>query len=287
MTSRDYAILDVFTDTPLEGNPLAVFPDALDLDAGLMQRVARELNLSETVFLGPLKRAPGPGEPHAELRIFTPTTEMPFAGHPTLGSAFLVRELLGAGDVTLRLRPPAGEVPVSFAGEEGEMVQPLPEPVELADGDAEAALGALGIESAVLGPAAYCNGPVHAFVEVGTLSELSALAPDLGRLGALGALGFTVYASAGAPGHYRSRMFAPGLGVAEDPATGSAAGPLAAHLVRHGREAPGTQIRIEQGVEMGRRSLLLACAEGTAESISRVRVAGRAVVVARGSFRLD
>ena len=288
MIRRTYAVLDVFTDTPLQGNPVAVFLDALDLPTEVMQDTARELNLSESVFMGPIDPAPEAGGAHAEARIFTPSAELPFAGHPTLGAAFLIRDHLGLGDGAVGLALPAGRIPITFSGELGEMEQPLPEEVELTD--PEGVLAALGIREPVDGPAAYSNGPVHVYVEVRSVAELSAVRPDLARLAEFDRMGFTVYARAGAAGQYRSRMFAPGLGVPEDPATGSAAGPLAAHLVLAGREASGETLRIEQGVEMGRPSLLLARAEagpgaGGGE-IRRVGVAGQAVIVGRGDYRL-
>jgi len=275
-----YLVLDVFTDTPLEGNPLAVFPDAAGLDPQLMQRVARELNLSETVFM-----LAGEGV-DAHIRIFTPATELPFAGHPTLGSAFVVGERDGSSSV--RLLTGSGVVPVALrrAGEQivyGEMEQPIPtvEPFERA----EELLAALGLEGSELPIEAYRNGPVHVYVTLSDPEEVAAIRPDLRALGRLGELDVACIAGGGA--RWKSRNFAPALGVAEDPATGSAAGPLALHLARHGRIPFGEQIEITQGVEIGRPSVLFARVEGSVERIERVAVGGSAVVVARGEYRVQ
>jgi len=272
-------IADVFTDRPLEGNPVAVFLESLDLPTELMQRIAREMNLSETVFLGP-----GDDQTDATLRIFTPAAELPFAGHPVLGSAFIV-----AGErreLTIRLRTGAGVVPVQFAASgSGEMRQPQPVPVEVPS--AAAALRALGVEDPQLAPAAYCNGPTHAFVGLASPEAVSALRPDMTALADLGELGWSCFAALPPEEGtlaFRTRMFGPGLGVPEDPATGSAAGPLVLHLVRHGVVPLGARIRIRQGEEIGRPSLLLARTEGTTPDAAAVYVAGSAVIVARGEF---
>ncbi len=276
-----YEILDVFTDTPLEGNALAVFTEGEHVPSRLMQRTARELNLSETVFL-----LPGDAECDAHARIFTPAAELPFAGHPTLGSAFVVgtrqgldvvRLRTGAGIVTVRLTRAGGEI--GF----GEMDQPLPtwepfpRPGEL--------LAALGAPVPVLPIEQYTNGPAHVMVALADAAAVTALGPDLGALSQLGVAGFSCFSLDGTA--VRSRMFGPALGVPEDPATGSAAGPLAVHLSRHGRVPFGTGITITQGVEIGRRSILHACAHGDAERLERVTVGGAAVSVARGEYRLS
>ncbi|HEX3686561.1 MAG TPA: PhzF family phenazine biosynthesis protein [Gaiellaceae bacterium] len=281
MRTFRYVVADVFTDTPLAGNPLAVFTDGRGLDDDEMQRLARELNLSETVFVLP----PEAGG-HARIRIFTPAVELPFAGHPTLGSAFVLGGPLQL--VELRLETLSGIVPVALEREGdrivfGEMLQPLPKwaPYD----DAEALLAALGVGRSELPVEHYDNGAQFVYVGLGSVEELAALRPDIGALldlsGLLGA-----YCFAGEGTQWRSRMFAPGGGVTEDPATGSAAGPFAVHLARHGRIAFGEEIEITQGVEIGRPSTLFARADGTAEALERVEVGGSAVIVARGEFRL-
>jgi trans-2,3-dihydro-3-hydroxyanthranilate isomerase len=271
-----YVITDVFTDTPFEGNALAVFPDGADLPAERMQRIAREMNLSETVFVLPAEAG---GD--ARIRIFTPATELPFAGHPTLGTALLLGGSSPADEV--RLETGAGEVPVRLERDGGRVVsgrmrQPIPtwEPYDRVD----ELLAALGVEASELPVLAYRNGPRFAYVTLHSEQAVAALQPDLGALARLPDVGASCLAGEGR--RWKTRMFAPAFGVAEDPATGSAAGPLAVHLARHGRIAFGEEIQISQGAEVGRPSTLLARAEGEGDRIDSVEVAGSAVVVARG-----
>ena len=279
---RRYVVADVFTDVPLQGNQLAVIEDARGLSDELMQRAARELNLSETVFV-----LPAGGDDHdAHIRIFTPALELPFAGHPVLGTAFVVGERLGLDVV--RLRCAQGIVPVALQRRDGaiaygEMEQPVPT-WTLFDRAAEV-LAAVGVQRSELPVEVYDNGVRHAYVCLPDAAAVAALAPDIGALGRLGAVGVSCFAADGA--RVKSRMFGPGLGVAEDPATGSAAGPLAVHLARHGMVGFGERVEILQGVEIERSSTLYAQADGTAERIDRVLVGGAAVVVARGEYQLD
>jgi trans-2,3-dihydro-3-hydroxyanthranilate isomerase len=273
-----YTILDVFASTPLEGNALAVFPDGRGLSTEEMQRTAKELNLSETVFL-----LPPEAEGDALLRIFTPWTELPFAGHPVLGAAFVVAVALASGSI--RLETGLGQIPIEMTREGsrltfGRMLQPIPT-FEVYERSAEL-LAALGVASSELPIEVYKNGPRHAFVMLRSVYEVAALRPDLLALAGHPGVGTNCFANGG--DHWRTRMFAPSLGVNEDAATGSAAGPLAVHLARHGRIAFGDQIEIHQGAEIGRPSVLFARAVGTAESIERVEVGGSAVVVAQGSY---
>jgi trans-2,3-dihydro-3-hydroxyanthranilate isomerase len=276
-----YVVLDVFTDVPLEGNQLAVFTDAAGLSAERMQRLARELNLSETVFV----LAPEHGG-DARIRIFTPAAELPFAGHPVLGTAIVVGGEREREQVTLETG--SGLVPVALSGKGeriayGSMHQPIPS-WQAFEREAEL-LDALDVERSALPVEAYVNGPRHVYVVLDGEHAVAALSPDLRALGALGEL--NVSCAAGSGGSWKSRMFAPALGVPEDPATGSAAGPLAVHLARHGRIAFGQEIEIRQGAEIGRPSLLRARAVGSADAIERVEVGGSAVIVARGEFVLD
>jgi len=276
-----YVVCDVFTDTPLEGNQLAVFTDARELAEEKLQPLAHELNYSETVFV-----YPAAGDGHARIRIFTPTAEIPFAGHPTLGTAFVLAAPMQLGEI--RLETGVGVVPVVLEREGarivfGRMTQPIPTVEPYAD---EAVLlAALGVERSELPVELYDNGLRHVYVCLASPADVARVKPDLGRLEELDAvLGINTFAGSGM--QWKTRMFAPGGGVAEDPATGSAAGPLAVHLVRHGLVPPGEEIEITQGVEIKRPSKLYARVEGTPESIERVEVGGCAVVVARGEFRL-
>jgi trans-2,3-dihydro-3-hydroxyanthranilate isomerase len=277
----DYVVLDVFTRRALEGNPLAVFLDAGGISEATMQRTARELNLSETVFL-----LAGDAQADARARIFTPGAELPFAGHPVLGSAFVVGARTGAASVTLRTA--AGLVPVTLEREGteivyGEMAQPIPE-AQAWEAEAEL-LRALGVGRSEVPVGAYRNGPLHVYVQLPDPAAVDALTPDLGALAALAVAGINCYAVG--KGRVYTRNFSPALGVPEDPATGSAAGPLAVHLATHGVIAWGTEIEIHQGVAMGRPSLLRARASGSAERIEQVLVGGGAVQVAQGRYRLD
>jgi trans-2,3-dihydro-3-hydroxyanthranilate isomerase len=226
---------------------------------------------------------------HLRVRIFTPTTELPFAGHPVLGTAFVVGRAMGSNVV--RLETGLGVVPVTLeranggAPTYGEMEQFVPdvEPFDAVD-ELAAALGT-GPAPGALPIEGYRNGPVHVYVELPSEEAVAALRPDLGALERLGEYGISCFAGSGA--RWKTRMFGPALGVAEDPATGSAAGPLAVHLARHGRVPFGTEIEIVQGVEIGRRSVLRARAEGAGDRIERVFVGGSAVIVARGEYRLE
>jgi trans-2,3-dihydro-3-hydroxyanthranilate isomerase len=281
MPTLRYVVADVFTDTPLEGNQLAVFTDARDLDDTLMQRLALELKFSETVFV-----LPAEGDGHARIRIFTPTIEVPFAGHPTLGSAFVlgaplqldeIRLETGRGVVPVRLERDGGRI--SF----GRMTQPIPT-IEPYDEEKEL-LAALGVERSQLPVELYDNGIRHVYVALESEAAVAELRPDLGRLARLPAvLGINTFAGAGS--RWKTRMFAPGDVGPEDPATGSAAGPLALHLARYGRIAFGDEIEISQGAEINRPSTLYARVDGSADRIEAIEVGGSAVVVARGEFRL-
>jgi trans-2,3-dihydro-3-hydroxyanthranilate isomerase len=281
MPTFRYVVADVFTDKPLAGNQLAVFTDAREIPEELLQRLAREMNFSETVFV-----LPSEAEGHARIRIFTPAAEIPFAGHPTLGTAFVLAGPLQLDEI--RLETGSGVVPVKLEREDsrivfGRMEQPIPTIEPYAD--TEPLFDALGVEGSELPVELYDNGIRHVYVALASEKAVAALRPDLGRLGELPAiLGFNCFA--GSDTRWKTRMFAPGGGMPEDPATGSAAGPLAAHLARHGRIAFGDEIEISQGAEIGRPSTLFARVDGSADRLERVEVGGSAVIVARGEFRL-
>jgi len=256
-----------------------VFTDATGVDDTTMQALAREMNLSESTFV---QRATSK-EADVRVRIFTPKVELPFAGHPILGTAFVLAAPLQRD--TLRLETGMGIVPVRLEREGaritfGWMTQPLPR-LEPFTGTGEL-LASLGVERSGLPIESYDNGPRHVFVELASPEAVATLRPDLSRLAALGALLVTAYARRGE--RWKSRMFAPAAGVAEDPATGSAAGPLALHLARHGRIAFGDTIVIEQGAEIDRPSMLHARVAGSAGRVDLIEVGGSAVVVARGTF---
>jgi len=274
-------VADVFTDVPLAGNQLAVFTDAREIPEELLQPLAREMNFSETVFV-----LPGESGGHARMRIFTPSVEVPFAGHPTLGTAFVLGGPLQL--LEIRLETGSGVVPVRLEREGarivfGRMEQPLPT-VATFEREAEL-LAAVGVERSELPVEVYDNGLQHVYVCLRSEEEVAALKPDLSSIADLGeVLGVNCFAGAGS--RWKTRMFIPGGGISEDPATGSAAGPLALHLARHGRIAFGDEIEISQGAEIGRPSTLYARVDGSREQVERVEVGGSAVIVARGEFRL-
>lgn len=276
-----FVIADVFTTVPYAGNQLGVFTNATGMTDAEMEMLARELNFSETTFV-----LPPEGDADIRMRIFTPARELPFAGHPTLGTAFVVAGPLQK--VVLRIETAGGIVPVTLDREGarivfGRMEQPIPsiEPVD----DPAPLLAALGVEASLLPVERYDNGVVHLLVTLESEAQVATLKPDPRRLAEVaGVAGVSCFCAAGL--RVKTRMFAPELGVGEDPATGSAAGPLAIHLARHGRIAWGDEIEIAQGAEIGRPSTLFARAEGSADGITRVEVGGSAAIVARGEFTL-
>ena len=276
-----YVVADVFTDTPLQGNQLAVFTDARDIPEERLQPLAKEMAFSETVFVYPTD-----AEAHVRIRIFTPASEIPFAGHPTLGTAFVLAQPMQLEVIAIETG--SGIVPVWLEREGptivfGRMHQPIPtiEPY-----DEGPLLEALGVERSELPVELYDNGMRFVYVALRSEDEVAALDPDQRALTRVMGTAGGVNCFAGSGDSWKTRMFAPGKGVPEDPATGSAAGPLAVHLARHGRIGWGDEIRISQGAEIGRPSTLYARADGSADAIERVEVGGSAVVVARGEFRL-
>ncbi len=280
MLTLKYVRCDVFTDRELTGNQLAVFTDARKLSTETMQALAREMNLAESVFV--LRPEAGG---HARIRIFTPKYEIPFAGHPTLGAAFvlggplqaeIVRLETGAGIIPVKLEREGARIVFGWMTQPTPTVEPVPEP--------EALFAALGVRGSALPVESYTNGPKHVFVALETPDEVARLTPDLARLAKLTPFGVSTFAPL--PSGWKTRMFAPAAGVNEDAATGSAAGPLAVHLLRHGRIRSGDEICIEQGAEIQRPSRLYARAHGTPAGIERVEVGGAAVVLGRGEFHI-
>jgi trans-2,3-dihydro-3-hydroxyanthranilate isomerase len=278
VTARRYVVADVFTDTALAGNQLAVFTDARGLDDATMQALALEIGFSETVFVLSPERGG-----HARIRIFTPYFELQFAGHPTLGTAFVLAAPLQLDVIVLETA--SGDVPVALERDEsgrvvfGRMEQPVPSVAPFPD--AVELFRALGVEGSELPLEVYDNGATHVFVALDSREAVAALRPDIPAVAAFGIVGVSCFAGSGS--EWKTRMFWRG---GEDAATGSAAGPLACHLARHGRIAWGDEITISQGAEIGRPSTLHARAVGGDGLIDRVEVGGQAVIVARGEFRL-
>jgi trans-2,3-dihydro-3-hydroxyanthranilate isomerase len=294
-----YLTADVFTDRPFGGNPLAVFPDAQGISGERMQQVARELNLSETVFVLP----PEDSRHTRKLRIFTPGTELPFAGHPTVGTAFV---LAAIGDVALDgpetrivFEEGVGPVPVLIRAEDGKPVfseltaaklpevgPPPPSVTDLA--------GMLSLEPTDLlddedAPEAVSCGVPFLYVPLRDRDAVRRARIRMDRWEALVA-GFwatEVYVFARDPelpgSQIRSRMFAPRMGIVEDPATGAATASFGGYLASRSPQRDGTlRWVIEQGFEMGRPSILHLEADKQDRRVTAVRVGGSSVLVSEG-----
>ncbi|HET8538997.1 MAG TPA: PhzF family phenazine biosynthesis protein [Anaeromyxobacter sp.] len=286
-----YVQVDVFTSRPLEGNALAVFTDARGLSGDEMQAIARETNLSETTFVLPDPAAP-PGAP-ARVRIFTVGEEVPFAGHPTLGTAAVIRAASGAREVVLALG--VGEIPVRFEdgpeGTFGEMRQRDPTFGQVHARDPVAR--ALGVEPDALDAAApiqtVSTGLPFAIVPFRRLATLRDLRVDWSRAGAYlsgtdARFCYLVSRETADPAAtLHARMIFYG---GEDPATGSAAGCCAAWMVRHGVAPPDAPVLIEQGLEVRRPSRIHVRASAGGAGATDVRVGGHVVEVARGELVL-
>jgi trans-2,3-dihydro-3-hydroxyanthranilate isomerase len=260
MPAHRYLVVDVFTCHPLEGNPLAVFPDASSLDPETMQKIAKELNLSETVFLVPPTR---PGC-IVRARIFTPTREMVFAGHPTIGASYvLIAEgIVPRDSEKFVLDEKVGPVPIRVeAGDRPLIWMTTPAIQEGAVYDRETCSRALGLELRDLlevPPQLLSAGNPNIYIALKDKSAvdrawLDSAGMDLLKSGLPEPV--CVFVFSPVPEGAYSRMFAPEHGIAEDPATGSATGPLAAYMIRHCLVS-GKRFISEQGTKMGRRSLL-------------------------------
>lgn len=277
-----YVIVDAFTDSPLAGNQLGVFTDGRCFTGETMQRLARELKFAESVFLLP----PTEGG-HARVRIFSPTVELPFAGHPVLGAGLVIAATRGLR--SLELETGVGQIPLKVELAAGPRVagrvtmeQPIPEWCDCED--AEAILAAVGAPESVLPVETYNNGRVRAYVQLTSEQGVASLIPDPQALRKFPDLGVVCFAPT--DGAWVARVFSPSQGFGEDAATGSAAGPIAVHLARHGHIRFGERIEIRQGAQMGRPSILYAQADGDGDRIERVEVSGSALIVARGHFCL-
>ena len=262
-SSYRYRVVDVFTDRPLEGNALAVFPEASGIEDATMQRIAKELNLSETTFVFPSDRR----DCAARVRIFTPTREIPFAGHPTIGTAFvLVNEgLADQNNGRVVLEEKVGPVQVCIDDCQPPLVWLRTPPInEGATFDGDACAKALGLDSSDLLPVTpqlLSAGNPTLFIALKSKDAVDRAWFDSRGSSILGeghrdSMCVFVF-SPTSDGAY-SRMFAPDYGISEDPATGSSTGPLALFMMRHDLvpDADGTRFVSEQGCKMGRRSIL-------------------------------
>ncbi|HKV39516.1 MAG TPA: PhzF family phenazine biosynthesis protein [Blastocatellia bacterium] len=306
MAPASFVIADVFTDKKFGGNQLAVFTDGREIDSVAMQNIAREMNYSETTFLLPAESG---GD--FKVRIFTPRNELPFAGHPLVGSAYVIaaeglKQVRGPS-ARLTLETGAGLINVDLAVENGRpgrttMTQPLPRVTAVAPDQAVKPLAdALGLEAAdILGTElpveALSNGLTVLIVPTRSLKAIQSMQPDYDRLGQLSTqfgaetvLVFTTETvSPNSTAH--CRVFAPAAGVFEDAATGSANGPLGYYMVSHKlvEAEPVTRIISEQGYEMNRPSTLFIeiDAVGGSGSVTAVRVGGDVVITGRGQILL-
>ena len=296
--SRSYVVLDVFTDTPFAGNPLAVVTDGEGLTTEQMQTIAMEFNLSETTFISPPEDAANT----ARVRIFTPSQELPFAGHPTVGTAIqLATERFGVGEHIIRLEEGVGLIECDVTiGEEGASRASFPVPVlAFQDGEAasaEAFANLLGVSPDDIGfgvhqPSVYNGGLPYTLVPVRDLEVIGRVTPDLSQWADVIGTGFHnsvyIYTSETslASNHFHARMFWPAMGLREDPATGSAVSSFVGAIDAFENLGDGThEFVLEQGFEMGRPSLInlqLVREEGV---LKTARIGGSAVHIVRGEL---
>jgi trans-2,3-dihydro-3-hydroxyanthranilate isomerase len=307
MRKLRYHLVDVFTNRQFGGNPLAVFTDGDGLSTETMQSIAKEMNLSETTFVLPAEDAAN----NFHVRIFTPAQELPMAGHPTVGTTYvLARERMidtskranAAGATTIRLEEGVGTIPVEISWKEGaadfiEMSQPLPT-FGVRFEDAGAVAGVLSLDASQIDPrfpveVVSCGVP-FLFVPLVSLEAARRARPRLDLLEkVLRGLPPEIFVFTTETefdgSNVHSRMFAPGMGVAEDPATGGASGPLGCYLVRHNVVASNGQLDItsEQGIEMGRPSFIRIRIAHDGAAITKVRVGGRCRYVGGGHLELE
>ncbi len=302
--ARRFSTLDVFTHTPLAGNPLAAVHDCGGLDGAAMQAIAREFNLSETVFILP------PEDPvnTARLRIFTHTRELPFAGHPTIGAAVLIglveaHGLISKQDILIALEEEVGLIACTVGMDAKGIARArftlpkLPEPAGVA-GESLAIAAALGLDENDIGfddhvPTIFSAGNPFCFVPVATRAALSRARPDLAAwpqaFGHMqrGACYLYTRQCADTAHDFHARMFAPGLGIVEDPATGSAVAAFAGVLMQAEQVPDGSHVvSIEQGYDMGRPSLITLGLDVLDGQLMEASIGGSAVLVQEGTLYL-
>jgi len=299
--SRRFFTLDVFTEAALAGNPLAVVLDGEGLDDGRMQAIAREFNLSETVFV----LEPRNPVNTARVRIFTPARELPFAGHPTVGTAALLAQLrapdlLAAQDLRIVLEEGIGDLVCVARRRRGQALAATfdlprrPERLEAAPPPAPEIARGLGLAAEDIGfsrhaPSLFTAGAPYLFVPVRSLAAIGRARPVDMRWNADGGPATFLYTSevVEAGSAYHARMFAGGWGVTEDPATGSAAAAFAGVTVAFDRPGDGERVMtIEQGFEMGRPSRIALRLEIEGGALLSVSIGGAAVVVSSGALTL-
>jgi trans-2,3-dihydro-3-hydroxyanthranilate isomerase len=293
MKYHRYKVVDVFTTEALEGNALAVFPDASGLDATTMQKIAREFNLTETAFVLPATRK----DCAVTLRIFTPAKELPFAGHPTVGSAFVLLQecIVPKNSSAFVVEEKIGPVPIRIDGGARPMIWLRTPPIH--EGrcyDSALCAAALGLELRDLlpiEPQLLNAGNPTLIVGAKDKAAVDRAWLDLAGFKALQggeSEPFCVFLFTPTPEGAYSRMFAPEYGIAEDPATGSSTGPLAAYMIRHKLMSgkAGTRFVSEQGTKMGRRSFLHVEIQGE-QGAHGILVGGHVTSVAEGVVKLN
>ncbi len=303
MRRLHYHKVDVFTDRAFGGNPLSVFTNGRGISAETMQLLAKELNLSEATFVLPPQNPTN----HYHVRIFTPTRELPMAGHPTVGTTFiLAREHMieqKGNPTTIILEEGVGDIPVAleYEGDQPGMIwmtQPSPQFGKQATAEERTGIAAmLSLPAEALDDRypiqVASSGVSFLYVPVRDLAAIKSVRMNLdlndrlaSSFGTTEVFVFTTEVeTAGSTVH--SRMFAPILGVWEDPATGSASGPLGAYLVRYGMVSDPHHIISEQGLEIGRPSYLHVQVDKQGDQIGTVRVGGKCHYMGEGFFELD
>jgi trans-2,3-dihydro-3-hydroxyanthranilate isomerase len=295
---------DVFTGQPFGGNPVAVFPDAQGLTDYQLQQIAREMNLSETVFVLP----PTDQAAVVRLRIFTPIQEIPFAGHPVLGTFYVLAQLglIAVTDGVTRVMQECniGLFPVELHSREGQVtrvVMTQPKPLFLGSVDQTEDLfdiaKALGLSINQIVDTkkpvmVVSTGLPVVIVPVRTLTAVRSIVPDAAAIvevcERVGTNGIMVFTTMTVEDHstVHTRMFAPAIGILEDPATGSASGAMGAYLVHNGlvEVGPLTELIVEQGYEIGRPSRILVQIESDDDAIQEVKVGGQCVMVVKGTL---
>ncbi len=289
--------VDVFTGTPLGGNPLAVFVGAEGLDEGSMQKIAREMNLSETTFVVPSSDR----EADFEVRIFTPSKELPFAGHPVIGTAHVLREIgkVSSDQKIIQLKLRIGTIPV-YVEEDGRlfMEHPQAEFLQIVT-SVDLVAESIGLPSSAIDPRWPCQivstGIPALFVPIKTLVSMQQIKINSAKL-------LEIFTQFGTDMIYvfttetldssstlHSRLFAPFIGVPEDPATGSASGAVGAYLAKHcviEKDTLGS-IKIEQGYEMKRPASIYVQVKQEGTTIKSIRVGGESVTIIQGQLKIE
>lgn len=278
---HEYTIVNSFGEKLFSGNPVAVFFGCDDLSTEVMQKLAAELHLSETTFIC---------SPHqggdAHVKIFTPVNELGFAGHPLLGTALALFKKTGSSNLKIETQKGIFNFLVRQVKESpftAYIQMELPTPVISPCKYQKDLLEALGLKESILPIEMYDVGPRHVFVGVENTAALSAIRPDLKKLSAFNNMAALCFCVDESREGWRLRMFSPAYGVTEDAATGSAAGPLAMHLARHGLIEFGEEIEILQGVEIRRPSYMMGITK-IENNLLRLEAGGFAFQIAIGQY---